>query len=477
MKKAIGIVIVLLLIGLGLFFYFKTKEVSNKIFVKSAATNTSQLDNLQEKFTAQKPFNILMLGYGGGNHDGTYLTDSIIVAHVDPKIKTVTLISIPRDLWVKLPFQGISDQKINTAYQIGMDDQNYPNKPDQYKGEAGAGALAKKTVEQVVGMPIDNFVAIDFNGFTNTINTLGGVDITVEKAFDDYEYPIEGKEKESCGHSDEEIASISAELATGSATMDESDIFPCRYEHLHFDRGEQHMDGTRALKYTRSRHSLQDGTDFGRSKRQQNLLIAVKQRVFDIGFITKVIPFMTSLGDDFRTDMAISDVEFFLKQATVFKNYSIKNLALTDQNYLKDTFSDDKQSILVPRSGVGQWDQIHNWIASSLDPNHVVTAPVIQVENGTKTPGLALSVTNVLQAKNYTVLAPDTADKTTYLTTKITVTSNVDKKIISTLKTEFNAQVVMDKSNTNLPYDLLIVLGKDYSDLQSKITPTTTAKK
>ncbi len=463
--------------GGGVYLYFKTKDVSNKIFVKNTSASAPKLDNLQEKFTNKKPFNILMLGYGGGNHDGTYLTDSIIVAHVDSQNKIVTLISIPRDLWVKLPIEGLSNQKINTAYQIGMDDRNYPNKPDQYKGEAGAGDLAKKTVEQVVGMPIDNFVAIDFDGFKHTIDSLEGVNINVETAFDDYSYPIEGKETEPCGHSDTEIASFSAELATGSATMDESEIFPCRYEHLHFDKGLQHMDGTQALKYTRSRHSLQDGTDFGRAKRQRNLLVAVKQRVFDIGFITKIIPFMTSLGEDFRTDMSLQDVEFFLKQSNVFKNYTIKNLALTDQNYLTDGFSDDKQSILMPRSGIGQWDSIHKWIAFSLNPNSIITDPVIQVDNGTKTPGLALLAVNELKTKKYSVLPPGTFDDQSLTRTKIYTISNVDKKVIQSLQTEFNAEVAMGQKNSNSPYDLLIVIGKNYvqkptvSKSPTKITP------
>src|SRR5258708_6208353 len=202
---------------------------------------------------------------------------------------------------------------------------------------------------------------MDFSGFKNTIDTLGGVDITVETTFDDYSYPIDGKENETCGHSSQEIQDYTASPSAG-----EADYFPCRFVHLHFDAGKQHMNGDRALSYVRSRHSLQDGTDFGRAKRQRNLIVAVKQKIITPGFISKIFPFITSLGDDLRTDFTIYDVKALIQDATVLNKYQMVNIALTDQNYLVNAVASTGQYILQPKEGLDNWDTIHSWIADEI---------------------------------------------------------------------------------------------------------------
>src|SRR5258708_37496057 len=256
MKKILIALLLVFITGTSL-AYFWLHGITKKIFIPHENKVSASVTSIQQSLDNKNPINIVLLGYGGGNHDGAYLTDSMIAIHIDPKAKKVFLISIPRDIWIKISTNGTdgSYSKINAAYEIGLDDSGYPNKQKQFTGANGGGRLAEYVVSQVTGLPIDYFFGMDFSGFTHTIDTLGGVNITVEKTFDDYQYPIEGKETDSCGHSDTEIASLSAQLASTSGTLTELDAFPCRYEHLHFDTGEQHMNGITTLKYVRSRHS------------------------------------------------------------------------------------------------------------------------------------------------------------------------------------------------------------------------------
>ncbi|MBU4016405.1 LCP family protein [Patescibacteria group bacterium] len=368
MKKIIAVVLFLLL-TIVVVFYFCLQSITQKIFIPPAKTVTASKNTIQQSLDDKTPINILLLGYGGGDHDGAYLTDSIITVHIDPGTQKIFLISIPRDIWIKIPTNGEegSYSKINAAYQIGLDDINYPDKQEKFSGPGGGAKLAEYAVSQVTGLSTNFFVGIDFSGFTKTIDTLEGVDIAVNKAFDDYEYPIQGKETDACGLAETEIASLSAQLASPSAELSQLDAFPCRYEHLHFNAGQQHMDGTTALKYVRSRHSLQDGTDFGRAQRQRNLLVAVKQKIFSVGFIPQALPFMNSLGDNLRTDLSLDDVRILLQNASLLEKYKIISLALTDENLLQDAVSTDGQSILESKDGEGNWTSIHDWLVNEFN--------------------------------------------------------------------------------------------------------------
>jgi len=239
------LLILILLCGIG--GYIWVQSITNKIFIPHTSVASATTTSVSDALTTKSPFNILLLGYGGGNHDGKYLTDSMIIVHVDPTRKKVFLVSIPRDIWIHIPIDNSSGtySKINAAYQDGLDNTTYPNKPSQFQGDDSGGRLAEYVVSQVTGINIPYFVGMDFAGFTHTIDTLGGVDITVNTGFDDYAYPIEGQEDTLCAFSQDALATMSAQIATGSAQ--ESDFFPCRFEHLHFDPGPQHMDDQERL--------------------------------------------------------------------------------------------------------------------------------------------------------------------------------------------------------------------------------------
>src|SRR3989344_9613899 len=211
--------------------------------------------------------NILLVGidkrsnvpysYNVGNgtvHKNGFLTDTIIVASLDTKTKKVSMFSIPRDLYVNVPSFGKVKEyytKINALYSIG-NNNNYST--------GGIGLLTGK-VEEITGLSIHYGVRIEFDGFRKSVDTLGGVDIVVDKTFDDYSFPREGKEDAICSDS----------------------TFNCQVEHLHFDQGSTHMNGSLALKFVRSRKGTNgEGSDFARATRQQKVLLAAKDKALDI---------------------------------------------------------------------------------------------------------------------------------------------------------------------------------------------------
>src|SRR5258706_1565942 len=206
-------------------------------------------------------FNVLILGIGGGSHDGPNLTDTIIYATVDTSKKKVTLISIPRDLWMP-----DLQEKINYAYAKG-----------QENGQNKGLILAEAEVSHMLNQPVDYGFRIDFDGFVKAIDLIGGLVITVDNKLDDYAYPISGKEDDACGYTPQDIQSFTA---TVSSDLDSIQKFSCRFKHLHFNPGVTHMDGETALEYVRSRHGVgSEGTDFARSRRQQKVIEAIRSKV------------------------------------------------------------------------------------------------------------------------------------------------------------------------------------------------------
>ncbi len=182
---------------------------------------------------AGTPVTILLLGSDGRpGEEGPTRTDSVIVLRIDPGLRRVAMLSIPRDLIVEIPGYGYG--RINAAHVYG-----------DLSPELGGGmALVRATVSKLLGVPINYAVLVDFNGFIGLIDAIGGIDLDVPTALYDGEYP----------------------------TMDYG------YMAVSFDTGLQHMDGERALQYARIRHM---DSDFERSRRQQEILLAAARRLRD----------------------------------------------------------------------------------------------------------------------------------------------------------------------------------------------------
>ena len=322
------------------------------------------------------PYSILLLGYGGGVHEGGATTDSIVVAKIDPRKEIVNLISIPRDLWVPIPINGDETKnfKINAAYPIGLSDKQYPNKRVEFTGKAGGGELSKSVVEKVVGFKIDYFAALDFNGFVKVVDILNGIDIKVERAFDDPFYPLEIGITDTCGKTVEDIKAISATMSGEKLEQQ----FNCRYENLHFDKGLQHMNGVTALKFARSRHSPQDGGDFNRAARQRLVIAAIRDRVISIGFVPKIISTINALTGSLTTDIDFTKMNELVTKIPTISKYKINSIALTDQNVLINAVTQGRQYILSPKAGENNWDEIHKFIEDSILLITPVPTKVIQ---------------------------------------------------------------------------------------------------
>lgn len=330
------------------------------------------------KKTPDQKVNILLLGIGGGTHDGPLLTDTIIFANIDPAHNKVNLISVPRDFWVPE-----LKSKINAAYAYG-----------EAKRPGGGLVLSKAVVGKIIGQDIDYGIRIDFNGFVKAIDMVGGVDITVDRSFDDAEYPISGKEQDDCGFTGEEFE----RRATDSSQLD---AFPCRYEHLHFDKGPQHMDGERALKFVRSRHGNNgEGSDFARSKRQEKVILAFREKVFSAQTFVNPVR-LIGLYETFKgmvdTDIKPDEVDDFLKLAKRMQKSTIKSVVIdagdseTDRPGLLDTPEPSSefgyQWVIIPRTGIGNYTEIQKYVACEMTVGECTVtptnSPTVQSASGT----------------------------------------------------------------------------------------------
>ncbi len=280
--------------------------------------------------------NILLLGIAGGAHDGRDLTDTIMVVSYNLKTNQVYLFSIPRDLWLPA-----LKSKANAVYEIGLSQNN------------GLG-LAKVVMGNVLGLPIHYSLRIDFRGFVQAIDAIGGVDVLIEKPFDDYLYPIQGKENDMCGNeekemdfSEEEAKKLNidpgkkkvlilpnGQIATDSASEDKGiRYYSCRYEHISFEKGDMKMGGAVALAFVRSRHGTNDeGSDFARSKRQQKVIEGVRNKILSVETLIdpqKISDLIKVLGKSIDTDISIKEAAEFYKLS--------KNLDKTHSFVLDDS--------------------------------------------------------------------------------------------------------------------------------------------
>jgi len=274
--------------------------------------------------------NILLLGVPGGDHEGSDLTDTMIFLGFNQNNGKTVLISFPRDLWSET-----LRAKINSAYHYGEE-----------KKSGGGLVLAKSIIEEITDQPIHYAVKIDFRGFIKIIDLLGGVEIEVERAFDDYKFPIEGKENDPCDGDPE---------------------YKCRYQHIHFDKGRQLLNGEKALQYVRSRNAEGDeGTDFGRSKRQQKLILSLKDRIFSPEFLFKpktIAQLIKILPGVIETDIDEKDLPYFGKMIIKINFAEIKTLSL-EEFLISPPAWQYGQWVLVPQTG--DFSKIQEYIKEQI---------------------------------------------------------------------------------------------------------------
>jgi polyisoprenyl-teichoic acid--peptidoglycan teichoic acid transferase len=343
------IIIAGIVVGLAGAVYFLWNRVAEQFSIVTPLSNTLILPTPTPDPLA--PRGTLLLGYGGGKHEGGSLTDTMILAYVVPRAKRVMLISIPRDVWVELPIAKNSavGYKINAAYAIGSDNKIFTDRPKEYKGTEGGINLASYAVARFTGIQVSDVISLSFDSFKNAVNSLGGIDVTVPFSFTDDYYPLEGKEQDVCGKSEDEMKAV---MATTSGYIREQQ-FPCRYEKLVFEKGLMKMDADTALKFVRSRHSDINGGDFGRSLRQQAFLKALKGKLLSLSGLGKLIPFISNIFKSVDTNLTVTDVAEMIQTYGDLSAFDLSALPLTDQNVLEASTSADGQFILVPKEGMG----------------------------------------------------------------------------------------------------------------------------
>lgn len=319
----------------------------------------------------ENSINILLLGIGGGNHEGPKLTDTIILANLNLTDNKVSLVSLPRDMWSF----DLRD-RINSAYARG-----------ESKKEGGGLVLAKSIVGKITGQTVNYGVVIDFSGFTKSVDLMGGLDIDVERGFDDYQYPVTGNENELCGHTEEEVEEFTA---SNSAETELPNFFPCRYEHLHFEEGEQHMDGATALKFVRSRHAVgPEGTDFARSQRQEKVIKAFMDKAFSLKIIgnpTKIVGLYNTVSDSIDTDIPQEEFDDFIKLGQRFQNAEIQSVVVDygDQKEKRGGLLThpptsekyDYKWTLVPRIGENDFSEIHEYVRCRFTRNDCLVSEI-----------------------------------------------------------------------------------------------------
>lgn len=303
----------------------------------------------------KESFNLLLMGIGGGTHDGPNLTDTIILTNINVKTKKVSMFSIPRDLWIP-----DARDKINAIYAYAQ------------KTDSGLQA-AKDVMAKVTGQNIDYIVVLDFEGFIKMVDYLGGIDVNVERTFQDYEYPISGEEENTCGKNEEELKA----LATASSQLE---AFPCRYKTISFTKGITNMDGKTALEYVRSRHGNSgEGSDFARSKRQEIVISALKDKAFSLGVIlnpVKLIGVYNILKANINTNINPDKIDDFIKLAQKLKEGQIKSYVIDQGNESEKRFGllinppiTEEYSfkwVLSPRLGNGNFTEIQQYVSCSI---------------------------------------------------------------------------------------------------------------
>jgi LCP family protein required for cell wall assembly len=249
--------------------------------------------------------NILLVGLAGKNYPGANLTDSIIVASINPKTYQTALLSIPRDLYVQIPDTrqergslaslesrrsgpeaAKSYTKINALYARAQD--------KDASGKSGIEDL-KKTLADITGQPIDYYISLDFDGFKQIINELSGIKVQVPKDLHDERYPGPNYS----------------------------------YETFDLKQGLQTLDGKTALKFARTRHD-EDG-DFGRAYRQQLILEAARSKAFSLGTILNIPEInrlLDTLGEHLRTNIQLDELNSFLDIAQKIDTHTTTNKVL-----------------------------------------------------------------------------------------------------------------------------------------------------
>lgn len=323
----------LILLVLGVF----TFSTAQRVLAFGSAISTQQPLSTQTGYMSTSDrTNVLIMGFGGGSHDGAYLTDSMSVVSLLPQTHHTSLIAVPRDLFVQYPPTSGQYTKINAVYESAA---GYTNKDPKAGGEAAA-----QKIKLVTGLDVKYWVTIDFVGFRKLIDSIGGINVYVPDSFNAC-YP----------------------------KNDDANIDPS-WIKVQFNKGMQHMDGATAIAYARAREPLEvcgkgtsqnlaELTDFGRSARQQIIVKAVLADVKQMSTWPRLFDAMDALKSTIYTNMSLADLSQFALKMDL-NDSKTAHIGLSNQNVLVDGTGPDGGYILRPQNG--DWAVIPTYIKQHL---------------------------------------------------------------------------------------------------------------
>ena len=424
------IVLILIVASFVAVFSFQIFSASQKIFSSGDEVHfVKQFGDLifhptkSVKGEDGNRINILLLGMGGENHNGGELTDTIMIASIKPSENEAALLSIPRDLYVQIPNTNINT-KINAIKSYG----------DKSKNNNGM-ELLSSVVEEISGLEIHYFVQLDFQGFTKIIDDLDGIDINLENDINDPTYPN----------------------------------FNNGYDPFYIEKGFHHLDGSTALKVARSRHSKMG--DFDRIVRQQTIIKATKQKIFEKYESYDVILFnkmLSSLSDNLRTNLRLKELPRFYQITKEIKSHKITADVIDTQKYLNRTYvgmgytlqaKDDSYEKIKQLSA----DMFNLEISEERKELIETESANIEIQNGTDSLDLANKVAFDLEEFGYRIINSTNISEPDFSGVMIYDNSKNEKpNTLDFLKEKFNA--IIEEATTDNPTkaDFVIVLGKGF---------------
>jgi LCP family protein required for cell wall assembly len=390
--------VLIVLIGAGFLFgkgYLKARQIFKG--GGNAAALEENVDPTKLNGEGDGRINLLLLGKGGIGHEAPDLTDTILVASIDPIAKEAALLSIPRDLYVSVPKYG--NMKINAAYATGKNSiLNGKKIPDQAnQAEKNGLETIEKTVENTMGIPIHYYVMVDFAAFRQAIDTVGGVTITAPEQLYD---------------------------ATVAWENNNNPVLA--------KKGLNIFNGKQALLYARSRHGSARG-DFDRAERQRAIILALKDKVLSAGTYAnpaKISSLISAFGDHVRTNLALNEVKRLYDIGKDITGSKVTSIGLADppNNYVT-TDSVNGLSVVVPRAGMGDFTEIQSYVRNTLRDGFLKSENAnIIILNGTTRAGLATKKSDELKSYGYNVTLLDDAPTKDYEDTILVDMRNGAKK-------------------------------------------------
>lgn len=418
LRSSLALVVVVLAAG-GYLFANGYINV-NKIFQGggAAAALESNVDPSKLRGEGDGRVNVLLLGRGGEGHDGADLTDTVIIASIDPINKKAALVSIPRDLWVD---GSKGESKINAVFAFAKNAALAKGVETAEADKQGVQATTS-VVEDVTGINIHYYAMIDFEGFEKAVNTVGGVTINAPEELRD-------------------------------STM----AWQNNWNPVLAKAGVQEMTGKQALMYVRSRHGSARG-DFDRAERQRIFLMALKSEILSAGTYSnpvKVSRLMNDFGNHAKTDFSLNDLMRLYNLVGGISTFDSIGFVDEPHDFLT-TGMYENQSVVKPKAGMFEYDAIREYLRSALPDGYIAKekAP-ITVLNGTITVGVATQKSEELKTYGYNVVSVENAPTQDYSKTVIINLGGNNKYTQNYLEKRFNV-----KATTTVPDTIKLPEGK-----------------